>query len=931
MQKKHLFNLIAFLFACSVANGQTRELLKNGGFEDGIRGWEITGELARGANIAHTGTNCIFGEVTQPKNAQHVRVTLPLRKDRLYRLSFWARGRRSKLARKGVRGPKIVVWLRHAERKKDRMVASYRMVWPKWHRFVTTFAPIEDGDWVLDIVSPSSFGAAIGSTWVDDVSLIEVTLPPSMVVSGEGGIAEWPDLALDGPGSAYCAWIAFDDGCDRVRIARVGNLDSDKPAVQGTWELDLGGKVYVSRLALASAQDGVWLAASCEVKGEWDIYLAKLGRRGPEKPIRVTRNQGTNVYPALAAAAGRLMLAWETNRDGSRQVYACDVTGGEVREQRRVSQGGFSNGRPDLAGGPDGRARLVWESFREGNYDIYGAQFDGEKWSLEERLTTDPRIEHRPRVAVGPNGVWLAWELMRCDQKYHTSAAVLQTVMLARWTPAGLMLPEGMEKVFPNYSQHPTLTVDDTGRVWVAARRSAGQNAGWNGIVKCFTGKGWTDERELAAQQGRAQHVPMVVAGGRVILAVQADTVPGRYPDVEKSKDVTSAVRLCSLTTRGTPPAGPPALVKYAPQGESTLAEHRREFGEDLPPRSITYNGKKLHLFWGQFHEHSEISVCNRRGDLAPEDNYTHNRDIHKMDFSALTDHGYNISPHVWNYLAKLVRTENDPGRFVTFLAEEWTSTHEKYSKEHPFGYYGHRNLVFADPYFPRWFNALNEDTPKDIWDELRKVKANFIHIPHQLADNGNVPTDWNFTDEVAQPVAEIFQNRQSYEYRDCPRQAKNVVPGAGYFIQEAWAKGVVIGVIASPDHGGGGGKAAVYAPELTREAILDACRARHTYGTTAAKIFLDVRVNGRLMGEKFAVEKGPVTVKVDAVGAGDIERVDICRNNEFVYTVNPDSRESHFQFEDTRPLERRTYYYVRVIQKDQEIAWSSPVWLELR
>jgi hypothetical protein len=30
----------------------------------------------------------------------------------------------------------------------------------------------------------------------------------------------------------------------------------------------------------------------------------------------------------------------------------------------------------------------------------------------------------------------------------------------------------------------------------------------------------------------------------------------------------------------------------------------------------------------------------------------------------------------------------------------------------------------------------------------------------------------------------------------------------------------------------------------------------------------------------------------------------------------------------DTAPLAGKSYYYVRVVQKDEEMAWSSPVWL---
>ena len=119
-----------------------------------------------------------------------------------------------------------------------------------------------------------------------------------------------------------------------------------------------------------------------------------------------------------------------------------------------------------------------------------------------------------------------------------------------------------------------------------------------------------------------------------------------------------------------------------------------------------------------------------------------------------------------------------------------------------------------------------------------------------------------------------------------------------------------------------------MYAPDLTREAILDAIRARHCYGTTAAKIFLDVRVNDRLMGEKIAAAPSqPVTVQISAHCPGDIDRIDVCRNNQFIYNVTPAGRSAELTFVDREPLHGRSYYYVRVTQKDQEIAWSSPVW----
>ena len=129
-----------------------------------------------------------------------------------------------------------------------------------------------------------------------------------------------------------------------------------------------------------------------------------------------------------------------------------------------------------------------------------------------------------------------------------------------------------------------------------------------------------------------------------------------------------------------------------------------------------------------------------------------------------------------------------------------------------------------------------------------------------------------------------------------------------------------------------GQGKAAVYAPELTREALLDALRARRCYGTTAARIFLDARVNGRLMGEEITVPTGePIVVTARVVGANDLEAVEVCRNNVFIYTRPAAGRQAQFTFRDLKPLAGRSYYYVRVKQKDGELAWSSPVWVTRR
>jgi hypothetical protein len=737
-------------------------------------------------------------------------------------------------------------------------------------------------------------------------------------------------MAADRKGQVYVAWIAFEDGKDRVRVARLASPIEQKPSVAAQWDVPIPDGGDVETISLCGDQEGAFLVASCEIKGNWEIVLSRVTEAGPSNVTVLTDSAATDVAPMVACCAGTPYLTWESNRDGGRQIYVGKVAEGKLTDVRRLSTSEGANDNPVIASDETG-GWIVWESFRENNYDIYGVRLQGSEWGRERRLTSDPRVEHRPFVAMRGGEAWIAWEMVTfplhaATGTYRTSSSSEQRTLVAQITDPGLVSTPGAYDLFPNWTGHPTLAFDEGGVLWAAARSSRGKNAGWDVMVRRFDGKGWSPAQPTTAAQGRAQRAPTAVAGNQVLVAVQTDTIPGKWDSVEASKTAVSNVELCSLRSQGSATRSADLAALALPATDFTLSPMRAKWGEDSPKRSIEYQGEKLNLYFGQFHEHTEISVCNRRGDLPPEDNYIHNRDIHSQDFSAITDHGYDIAPQIWHYTGKLARTQSDPGRFLAFLAEEWTSTFEKYSAEHPYGYYGHRNLVFADPHFPRWFNAMEADTPAQVWSKLRETKANFIHIPHQLADTGNVPTDWNFTDETAQPIAEIFQSRQSYEYKGCPRQAKSTADG--YFIQDAWAKGIIIGVIASPDHGGAQGKAAIYAPELTREAILDACRARHTYGTSGGRIFLDARVNGRLMGEKLPAQPGPVEVTAQVIAAGDIDRVEVCRNNQFIYSVQGKGREATFKFSDTNPLETTAYYYVRVVQKDGELAWSSPVWL---
>ena len=94
------------------------------------------------------------------------------------------------------------------------------------------------------------------------------------------------------------------------------------------------------------------------------------------------------------------------------------------------------------------------------------------------------------------------------------------------------------------------------------------------------------------------------------------------------------------------------------PNDEFEAGAIRVQRGEDTPTPTIDYKGKTLKLFYGDLHEHTAVSVCNRAGDQSIDESYQHMRDITRLDFACVTDHGYNINPYLWGLLAKLAEKQ---------------------------------------------------------------------------------------------------------------------------------------------------------------------------------------------------------------------------------------------------------------------------------
>jgi hypothetical protein len=69
------------------------------------------------------------------------------------------------------------------------------------------------------------------------------------------------------------------------------------------------------------------------------------------------------------------------------------------------------------------------------------------------------------------------------------------------------------------------------------------------------------------------------------------------------------------------------------------------------------------------------------------------------------------------------------------------------------------------------------------------------------------------------------------------------------------------------------------------------------------------------------------VKVRVNVRCPVPIDKIELCRDNKYIDSRSPAGREAGVTFVDQDPPQGRCYYYVRVMQQDEGIAWSGPVW----
>ena len=197
------FPLILVFFAGSLRAdfGVPTEVIKNGGFEQGLENWSTTvgHALCEEPKQSHSGEKCIVGEVTAENQAQKLIQSIEVKKGNLYEFSCFA---------KSDNRCKLVLFYT-MEGGKRTSITPLTETTRQWKKFETVFNAPETGTMEFELVSPSSYGSPIGKLWLDDISLRETELPPTINITNDEGYNDEVAATRCSDGTFYVTWNSY--------------------------------------------------------------------------------------------------------------------------------------------------------------------------------------------------------------------------------------------------------------------------------------------------------------------------------------------------------------------------------------------------------------------------------------------------------------------------------------------------------------------------------------------------------------------------------------------------------------------------------------------------------------------------------------------------------------------------------------------------
>ncbi len=352
---------------------------------------------------------------------------------------------------------------------------------------------------------------------------------------------------------------------------------------------------------------------------------------------------------------------------------------------------------------------------------------------------------------------------------------------------------------------------------------------------------------------------------------------------------------------------------------------------------------------FGEFHWHTEVSGDGGRALPA---GLTYARDHLNLDYVSPSDHKPN--PAQWNYEVATLDSFNQPGQFATFYGWEHSTNR------------GHENYYFTDPRHPvspvgtagAGLGGMDDLTQlPDLLSKFDIPGDRFIAVPHhtnspsethRLSDDTPYWFQFPWTHQApCQRLVEIFQIRGNQERDDYPNDAWRGWYAGRASVQEGLARGYKLGFTggsdnhtsmpgSTTDYGesmariplGSISLTGLWTKRIERQAVFDGLYARHTWAVWSTRAIVYFSINGAPSGDELRVKKAePLTARIKMSAEDSLKSLEVVSERKTIWSGTKDV----LDFDVKIPLpaaSHSTYFYLRALQRDGGIIYSSPVFI---
>lgn len=723
---------------------------------------------------------------------------------------------------------------------------------------------------------------------------------------------QYPSIAIDDNDTIWTAFTSLENDKETIKLSLLSKEAFSTPIDVSTEKgFEYDPQILNTKYGLAI----VWTSKRRDNETHILLRFYENGKFGNE--IKISEDGNLNWKPAIANAPdGSVWIAWERKVKGYFEIAARNFQDGSLSPVVTISSNeGMDARRPAAVCNSKGDFFCAYDVYKTtGNNDIYLAVLGADKKINQIQITRHPASDISPSVDVDTDdNIWVVW---------HSNRKGSDESDIPRWfelrcvkgediyAPIAEPMNKNLSLEGENQSiEFPQVICCPDGKILVLCRLSHNfcmqyyYKDKWSPLYR-FPVDGWG---------GRGKFCYGVLKSDGGICVTRRESGSNAYQEIS------------GLKLSGEKPSL--VIVDLNKEGE---ANHLKNIQE-----KITYEPKdKFNYYFGELHGHTWMS--DGINDL--DEYYLWYRDVMKYDFCTLTDHDDFVQnfllPSEWEEQKVMTEHYNKEGEFVTLFGQEWTTTRT------PKGF-GHKNIYHIDPKMPLLKHTDEKyNTTQKIFEKIKELGA--FAIPHHIGWTG---VDWENHDAVAQPLVEIVSNHGAFEYMgNKPIYHRGGL--AGCFVMDGLNRGLKFGIVGGSDSHGliwhhkvgwkrdchGTGLTCVLADKLTREAIFDALKKRRCYATSGIKMKIDFAVNGdTMMGEEIKLEKDKkVQISAHVVSPEDLQWIVIVKDGKDLNTFGGEAYSSKVYFTDDKLEHGTHYYYLRVITENGNMAWTSPVWVDV-